>query len=120
MKKFKLYLLLSLVFLVTGCGADISCTKKYNDSLKYEIKVTADISKSKVVNSTANFQFKTSEAAMAMCNLNKLIDIENVKVVCKEKQVSINGYEKFLIGNGKTSISKDEFIKLLKDDGFKC
>ena len=120
MKNVKLFFVFVVLFLITGCGSDIKCKNSYDDLIKYDMNITADISKGNVVNATAVMEFKTSEDAITMCNLNKLLDLETVKVDCDDKSVRITNYQKLLLGDNNKSISKDDFIKLLEKDGFKC
>lgn len=120
MKKVRIILLIFVMFLLSGCGSDIECTNSYNENVKYDMKITADLSNDKVVNATARMKFKNSKDATNMCNLNKLLDLENVQIVCKEEEILIHNYQKIILANEKKSITKNEFIKILEKDGFKC
>ena len=120
MEKIKFILFIMFVFLLTGCGSDIKCTNSYEENIKYKMEVTADISKDNIVNATANMKFENSEAANTMCDLKKLLDLETVEVVCKEKEVIINNYHKLMLLANEKNISKNKFIEKLKKDGFKC
>lgn len=120
MRKIKVILLVMLIFLLTGCGSDIKCTSSYEENIKYEMKITADISKDNIVSSTASMKFENSEDANTMCNLKKLLDLETVEVVCKDKEVLIHNYHKLMFEDNPKVITKDKFVDMLKKDGFKC
>lgn len=120
MKKNKVILLVMLVLLLTGCGTDIKCSNSYEENIKYDMEITADVSKDKVVNATASMKFENSEDATTMCNLKKLMDLETVEVVCREKEVLIRNYQKLMLINNEKDINKKQFVERLKKDGFKC
>ena len=120
MKKIKIILLVIFLLLLTGCGSDIKCTSSYDENIKYEMKITADISKDKIVSSTAIMKFENSEDANTMCSLKKLLDLETVGVICNEKEVLIKNYHLLMLNEQEKNITKGNFIKILKKDGFKC
>ncbi len=120
--KNKITFLIIFVFalLLTGCEAtSLKCTATYNDTIKYSVKITANIKNKRISNATLRMTFKNSEDASNMCDINKLNMNKNVTVSCYEKEVIIRNYE-HMITNDNNGITKDDFIKQLKDQGFKC
>jgi len=118
MKKSKFILLIVFSFFITGCASDIKCTNSYDELIKYDIEVTADLKDGDIINATARMKFENSKDATTMCNLEKMID--NAEVVCKETEIVINNYQKLMLTDNEKTISKNEFIKKLEKDKFKC
>ena len=117
--KFVLVMLVTVVLLLTGCEAtSLKCTATYDDTIKYSVKITANIKNKKVSNATLRMTFKNSEDASNMCELNKLNTNKNVLVSCYEKEVIIRNYEN-LLSASSNGITKDDFVKELKAQGFK-
>ena len=118
MKKImKLCFIFLILLVLTGCGSDIKCSRTYDDNVKYKISVTANVSDGKVTNAKAIMKFVLSKDANDVCNLNKLINNEKISIICNDKTVIINGYEFLQTGN---ETSKNDFIKNLESQGFKC
>ena len=121
MKKIiKLVSIILVVFLVTGCGDDINCKKEYNDNIKYKVTIKARVSDNKVFQAKAIMRFDKRADAKHMCDLNKMITNENVSIQCDDNYVYIYGYEYLETVSGEKSISKNEFINKLKEQGFTC
>ena len=119
-KAIKIIGLLLVVFLVTGCGEDIKCKKEVNDNAKYKITVKARVADGKIFQANATLKFNNKKDAKDMCDLNKMITNEDVSIVCDDNYVYIYGYEYLEMATGKKTISKDEFLKSLKKQGFTC
>lgn len=116
----KMLLIVLCIFLLTGCGNDISCKKIYKDNVEYKVTITADVINGNVTNGKAVMKFNNEKDAKELCNLNKLLSNEKTSIVCAGKMVTINGYEYLEIGESEKTISKDKFEKSLKAQGFKC
>jgi hypothetical protein len=98
----------------------LKCTAKYSESIKYDVKVTSNIKNNKIEGATVRMTFGNSEDAASMCELTKLSKNQKISVYCYTKEVVIKNYEYTLMSDGKTPITKDDFIKTLKAQGFKC
>ena len=119
-KKIKFLALLLIIFLVTGCGDDINCKKEYNDNIKYKVTIKARVADNRVFQAKAIMKFDKRTDAKNMCNLNKMISNENVSIVCDDNYVYIYGYEYLEMVEGEKSISQNDFLKKLKEQGFTC
>lgn len=122
MKKYlSLISILILLVVASGCGnKNLNCKKSYNNSsngIKYKVNINASIIDNKISTATATMDFSNSDDTGKICELKKLSINDDVKIVCKSKQIIIYNYEK--LDNNK-DISKDKFIKKLENDGFKC
>lgn len=122
MKKcLSLISILILLVVASGCGnKNLNCKKSYNNSsngIKYKVNINASVIDNKISTATATMDFSNSDDTSKICELKKLSINDDVKIVCKSKQIIIYNYEK--LDNNK-DISKDKFIKKLENDGFKC
>lgn len=117
-KIIRMLLCLIIIFMLSGCGSSYSCSKKYNENIKYKLKVTFDLDKDKTVTSSnAVFTFDTSDDANNFCKVEKILGKSN-NIVCTNKTVRIKNYHTLL--SSKETIKKDEIINILKNDGMKC
>lgn len=117
---FIIIVLFIFTMYLTGCeSTSLKCTATYNDTIKYSVKITSNIKNNKISNAKLRMTFKNSEDATNMCDLNKLNSSKNVTISCYEKEVIIRNYE-YMFSDSKDGISKDDFIKQLKAQGFKC
>ena len=119
--KSRIILVLVLVILLTGCGSNsLKCNATYSDTIKYNVKVTSNIKNNKIEGATIRMTFENSEDAANMCGLYKLSKNKKINIHCYAKEVVIKNYEYSLMSENQTTISKDDFIKTLKAQGFKC
>ena len=119
--KTRVFLVIVIMLMLTGCGSNsLKCTAKYSESIKYDVKVTSNIKNNKIEGATVRMTFGNSEDAASMCELTKLSKNQKISVYCYTKEVVIKNYEYTLMSDGKTPITKDDFIKTLKAQGFKC
>lgn len=114
----KLFICFSFISLLTGCGSDFSCSKKYNENVNYKVKVSFDVdNKKNVISSLAVFTFERSDDANNFCEIEKVLG-DNSKITCTNKTVRINNYHQMLSDDKK--ISENEMLNILKKDNFKC
>jgi len=119
-RSLKILLLIFILILFTGCGSDISCKKKYNDNIKYKVVIDADVVNGKIASSKATIKFENENDAKEICNLNKILNNENVLISCVSKKVVINGFHYLEMDKNANSISKEKFRKNLISQGYSC
>ena len=119
-KCLKICVLIIFVIFLTGCGRDIKCKNTYNGNIKYKVTIEADVVSGNVIDANAVMKFGNEKDAKEICNLKKLISNEKVKIECAGKIVTISGYEYIEMGENDKTISRNQFIKNLEKQGFKC
>lgn len=118
--KIKIVFLLIIIIISTGCGNNsLNCKKKYNDKIKYSVKINANSKNNKVISSKAKITFEKASDASDFCEINKMINNEKINVSCYEKEIIIDNYHYIEMGNNK-EIKIKELKARFKQQGFKC
>ena len=121
--KYKIFLLLSLGIMLTGCGnktvETITCIyQNTNEETKYKTEVVAEVNKDNIIkDATATINFKDENLAKEMCNNFSVVDdAENVK--CTDTKIVIKKYHTSI--SGKKDLTKDAFVEYMTNNNYIC
>ena len=120
----KIFLLLPLLFLLTGCGNKITCTTTISEnSSSYKLKIVANLKDDKVTSGKMILIFDNKDNANQICELYKTIndalsESEKIDYTCNGNKLTLNALsleaddtEEKLIG-----ASRDDFIQAFKEN----
>lgn len=113
-KSFRIFMVMMFAILLTGCGSkkyDVKCTQTIE---KYEITIGANFKNNKLSDVTTEMTFDTEENAKTMYDMVKSSD-EN-KYELNKKTVS----SKVTNLSEQEQVTKDEFMKTMEDQKYKC
>lgn len=117
MKKV-LVLGLASLFLLTGCGNKVTCTRKLSEGGKtITAKIIAKVKSNKIDSFDVQYDTDSKDTAKLFCTVYK-------SAKCSGKTVKITGDDALsMVGISKSELkktTKKDFIKGIESTGFKC
>lgn len=113
----KLFLLMVIALFLTGCGNKVKCVKNVKEN-NQQSTVTAYFKGDNLTKliSVEKMTFKSSDEVQEICNsLQNSSKNDNLEVECKHRTITST-----VTSNEKIKMSKEDFIKSYKSDGYSC
>ena len=107
---------LASLFLVTGCGSKVTCSRTLKeDGQEMKVKVTGKVKSGKIDSVEVVYETPSKEMAQLFCTFYK-------DAKCSGKKATISGDAALeMMDITKEDLgSKSEFVKSAKANGFKC
>lgn len=101
-----------IVFLLCGCSKEITCTLNG----EYDTQVKIIYNKNRVINVSANLDFKSNEDAENYCTLLKLSE-PHLKFLCTKNVINIHDFKAYM---NISANKKNDILNELTTQGFVC